>query len=387
MSFEDSNNNKPVLSKKNKILLACGAIAVLGLMIFHFMYGNNAAFPTGNLSTTQGETTYKRDEAVFPLMYQFEDIPYVVGVPSKGITKVEGGYAYTVNGMGIIVSEVSNARTMLAYSSDMYSSLYAVQSQPDVEEKYTEEGYINGYAATYGVYEVRLAELNKTIYEFAYFLKADKESIVLAATTESKKGDDYIAARDYLISMVNTIARYSAEEGSVTDETEDKAVEAEKEQNFENGSIERQAVLTASQDYEKMCLIFSYINVKATPDECYVLDAHNKKYNAAFVNPGEYGFVVPNVAEGDDITVCIKSKELDGATLTQQEYADYQREQESYKEGTLHVEEDTSMGLDESTDTEIYDETSDSEVSDMKDLLKSAGVDGETLTQITNLAE
>lgn len=389
----EPNEEKTSLSLKHKVLLVFVGITIIALMVYYFVAGRTVSYPEGNLSDSPGQTTFTRDETMFPLLYQFQDIPYIVGVPSKGIAKVEGGYAYAYNDMGIIAAEVSKARTMNAYSADMYSSIYSVQSQSSVKELHMEDGYINGYGASYGVYEVFLPEMNKTVYEFMYLLKVDKESIILAATTESKKSDDFVAARDYLCKMINTVAYYTDEE-TPTEVTEEEKMLSEdgtsskSENMYDDSLMTRQAVLTATQDYNKMCLIFSYINVKESPEVCYVVDAGGSKYNSAFVSPGEYGFVIPNVSEGDDLTVFIKSKSLDGATLSQQEYSDYLDEKNGYKEGNLHVEdyEDEDTTSSESEAEEIT-KSSDEDLDQIQQMLNDSGVEGDVLTQLTKLTE
>ncbi len=367
------------LTKKNKVFIGIFAVIILGLMIYNFVSGKSSSFPSGNLSNTQGATKFEKDDTTLPYFYQFEDIPYVIGTPSKGITKVEGGFAYTFNGMGLVIAEVSNARTMLAYSTDMYSSLYAVQNPPDIKEVSAEDGFINGYAASYAVYEARLPELDKTVYELMYLLKVDKESVVIAATSESNKKDELTIARDFLAQMINTLAYYS---DSNTEQTPDvigetETVDVSKQTSQDDATVIKQAVLTAAQDYSQMCLIFSYVNVSNEPEECYVLDKKGKKHNASFIHPGEYGFVISNVTEGDDFTVCIKSKELDGAMFSQQEYSDYQREQEGYREGNLHVEE----GMEEAVEPSI-ESTETSDVEGIEDLVKNIE-DDDLATQIT----
>ncbi len=221
MSYEEKEEGFK-LSRKNMIKIGLAGIVILGLMVLYFVSNKSSTFPIGKLTASPSDHVYERNKEMFPIFCQFDDIPYAIGVPSKGITKVEGGYAYTTNGMGIIVAEVSNARTMAAYSADMYSSLYAVQSQPTVNEVLSEKGYMNGFAASYGVYKVTISELDKNIYEFMYMLEAGKENIVVAATTESEKTEDYVAARDYLITMIQTVVEYEPEDSERISTDEDK---------------------------------------------------------------------------------------------------------------------------------------------------------------------
>lgn len=331
---------KDLLKAKRIVMLVLAVAAILVVMMIIYsksdMLVTDNSFPSGNLSEQKTETLYSVDEKKYPQTYLFKDIPYSVAVPSKGIAKVEGGYAYKAAPYGLVVAEVASARSLQAYSSDVYASLYATTNQAMIRELFKEEGYINGFRALYAIYSVKLDEMSKTLYQVAYFLELDEhENIVLLATMDSR--DLLTGARDMLREMISSVyfTDSVAEVPTSVDEDKNNSVETDSD-----GIVTREAYITAEYDYEIMLLTFSYMDIKSKPQMCKVFDINGIEYLPVDEKPGSISFKIPNVSKGDDIKLIVTSGDLKGASVEQIEYSEYQHIQDERSEGTLHVEEE-----------------------------------------------
>lgn len=334
-------NKKTDLLRSKRIVATALAVAVV-LIVIMVIYSktdiieDTETLPDSLLTAERGLTEFDVDMEKYPLMYVFEDIPYAICVPSKGLTKVEGGYAYKAGEYGLIVSEVSPSRTLQAYSSDVYSSLYAEKGQAQINELSTEEGFINGYKATYAIYDIFLQKSNKHIFQVAYLLEVDKENVLLIITMD--KPDEPFEklenGRDILVEMIKTLSLYDRQ-------TEERSEETPADSNPDETDdvVTREAFITAEYDYEMLYLTFSYMDIKSKPQECKAFDKNGIAYEAVDEQPGSISFKIPNVKAGEDIKLLVTSGDLKGSTVEQMEYSDYMSSQSAAEEGTLHVEE------------------------------------------------
>ena len=330
------------------IIIAGVIILFAMLMIYTYGYAEKDSkpdYPESGLSNSQGSKVYEIDEEILPFEYHFEDIPYSVGVPTKGILYVEGGYVYNYNSNGLIVAEVATERTLMAYTQDVYGSLYAIKEQPSIVEVSHDDGFLNGYQTSYDLYKVSINEenLKKTIYQIAYLFKTGDENILLLMNTENI--DNLVTIRDFLVTMSKSLVNESSLK-QITQKTEisedvSQSGTSSDEDETPRKAVTREALITAELDYEEMFLTFYYMDVSMVPQEIYVLDKNDIRYDAVEMSAGSVSFLIPTVSEGDDIKLVVTSENLKGTTVEQMEYKDHLKEIEQMEEGTLHVEEDS----------------------------------------------
>lgn len=344
-----AKKNESAFNKKMVIIVALGAL-ILFAMLMVYTYGYNrkdtaVEYPSGELASSAGGTVYEVDSEVFPYAYNFVDIPYSVGVPDKGMLYVEGGYVYSYDSKGLLVAEVAKERTLMSYTQDVYSSLYATKEQPEVKECVSEQGYLNGYGATYGFYEISLKDIDKTVYQLAYLLDVGTEKVLLLMNTEEKDSEVFVGMRDFLVTMsrslVNTEAASNASQTEVEPRTQGEGMDVDADEDPD--AVTREAAIVAELDYEELFLTFCYMDVTAVPREVYVLDKDGNRYNSVEMAAGSVSFVIPDVSEGDELTLVVTSENLKGTTVEQMEYSEHLKELEAQEEGTLHVEEDMEL--------------------------------------------
>lgn len=334
-------------NKKLVLVVAVGAVVLFAmLMIYTYGYnkkGTTVEYPSGDLASSAGGTVYEIDSNVLPFEYHFVDVPYSVGVPDKGILYVEGGYAYSHDSKGLIVAELASERTLMSYSQDVYSSLYATKEPPEIKECVSEQGYLNGYPATYGVYEIALKDIDKTVYQIAYLLDVGDEKILMLMNTEERENEIFTGMRDFLVTMSRSLIDTKTASNAIRAEVnQDEAnVNGDADSDEDSGAVTREATIEAELDYEELFLTFCYMDVTTVPQDVYVLDKEGTRYNSVEMAAGSVSFLIPKVAKGDELTLVVTSENLKGTTVEQMEYSEHLNELETLEEGNLHVEEDT----------------------------------------------
>ncbi len=301
--------------------------------------------PDGQLSENKGKTTYEVNTEKYPFIYNFQDIPYGIAVPAKGIARVEGGYAYSAGSYGLVVSEVSTSRTLQAYSSDVYASIYATKESASLSELLQEEGYINGYKALYAIYSVQLKDISKNLFQIAYLIELDEQENIIVLASMDNREDLLVGARDLLVEMLGSLAVMDTSSDIPSDDNQQSEQPAN-----EDGIVTREAQVEAEYDYETLYLTFSYMDIKSKPQECKAFDKNGVEYPSVDEKPGSISFKIPNVKEGDIIKLIVTSGDLKGATVDQMEYADYLKSVSDSEVGVLHVEESEVTTTEESNE-------------------------------------
>ncbi len=325
-------------------LLVFIAIALIVFVVVYSIIGNAKKvkrYPDALLMKEAGKPAYELDEKLLPFVYSFNDMDYAIGVPSKGLIYVEGGYAYSQPDFGLVISEVSKPRSMEAFSADIYPSLYAIQNPPEVKQLKGDEGYINQYPAKYGVFSVYMKDIDLLVYEVCYLIECDRENVILLANVEGYDLEKLNKARDMLMAVAKSLTPYRASSSSETVVEEQSKAEVK----TDPGAVTREAIIPSERDYENLRLSFVYMDVSSSPEECYVIDPNGDRVNPIQKDPGEIVFLLGKVAAGDEINVIVTSRDLKGTSVEQMEQTDYLNEKTQMTEGVLHVEEEYTEEL------------------------------------------
>lgn len=315
------------MKKSKKVLI--GMLAVLGVMLWILVYVLNVAnrgrpenvqYPPSGLTKSifDSQNTYYTEQSYLEETYSLTNLPYTLDMPVAVRADVGEGCVYYVPGkVHIYLLEILKTESETSYIKEEFGKAVMIDSIKEksiLQNSYTDEGYLNGFAVKYLVDTlsvtngVETAHAYMTVYRLITDNAYDHDFLIAVATLEESSGN-YVACKEWMDGIIGSF-QYSSKleeaiESSKQRQSEsqqemiDKISEAMPEEEIRETDIPVKKVhFTLEKNYESALVTFEWTNEESTVT-VLLKDANGSRYTPSTTAGNKAVFNLIRLKKGD----------------------------------------------------------------------------------------